>query len=186
MEKQLLRIQVAFFLQQLLERPDKFGYRIADNTKIFSDVVPIVIPAPPGPPIEMPLCILNSLDGKYTLALSKTRADFSFNIPIDLPDCAKFLEEFPNSFKDIHEAILKDNALSRIGIVLSVFIENNKSQTLVINRFIKDKKIANAKEVSVRYNRPEIFNKIDLNVIHDWQAGVELLTPQGQKNRIAH
>ena len=82
----LLSLQVALFVDGVIERPDLLMPQInVEFNNMFNDM-PNVIKLPPEAPAEIPIVQMFSVDQKYRLNISRNRIDFFYTAQVPLVD----------------------------------------------------------------------------------------------------
>ena len=79
MKTKIINLQFAFFLRDIVDRPDiEFGDLNSRLLNIF-DAMPQMIPTPRELPPEVPVIILKSSNGAYSCNISRSRIDFNLS-----------------------------------------------------------------------------------------------------------
>ncbi|WP_305369474.1 hypothetical protein [Photobacterium leiognathi] len=76
MKTKIINLQFAYFLKDIVERPDiEFNTLNADMLNVF-DAMPQILPIPRELPSDVPVMVLNSSSGEYSCNISRSRIDF--------------------------------------------------------------------------------------------------------------
>lgn len=157
----LFQLQLALFFRDIETRPDRFISEISDD--IFNQM-PIILPIPPDAPIEIPIVMLNSCDGRYSCNIAKSRIDFILNNTNSNKDILSDLNEFIRNIRSYSTIIFNNKKIIRFGLIANYFVENDNAVDSIESKYMK-KSIGNLEELNIRYNKrftyeSNIFNNI--------------------------
>jgi len=145
----LLQLQLALFFRDIETRPDRFISEISDD--IFNQM-PIILPVPEDAPIEIPIVMLNSSDGRYSCNIAKSRIDFILNNINSNNDILIDLNEFIRNIRSYSTLIFNNKKIIRFGLIGQYFVENANAVNSIEDKYIK-KAIGNLEELNIRYNK---------------------------------
>lgn len=163
----LLQLQLALFFRDIETRPDKFISEISDD--IFNQM-PIILPLPQDAPIEIPVVMLNSSDGRYNCNIAKSRIDFILNNINSNNDILIDLNEFIRNMRSYSTVVFNDKKIIRFGFIGQYFVENDSAVNSIKDKYIK-KAIGNLEELNIRYNKRFNYEDMLLNNIVDIGKG---------------
>lgn len=161
---EVIRIQLALFLRDLISRPDKFAENINQRLNNVFDAMPEILDIPMDAPPEIPIARFKSSKVPYLLNVSRMRCDLMIS-PQEENRFLKIIESrYHNDFLACIEEALESNAIARIGIVYSAF-EEVKNPCAVISKNYFGNQIGDVDELSFRTNKIHMIDDIQVNSI---------------------
>jgi hypothetical protein len=117
MKTRIISLQFAYFLRDVVERPDlEFGMLNSDMLNAF-DAMPQMIPVPRELPTEVPVMVLSSSKKDYVCNISRSRIDFIINRIDDAKSNSDLLKDFNAKVAGLTKSILSKQEVSRFGIL---------------------------------------------------------------------
>jgi len=169
MKTRILSLQFAFFLRDIVARPDiEFGNLNSEMLNIF-DAMPQMIPIPPELPPEVPVIILSSEKKEYACNISRSRIDFILQRISDHKSNGDILKDFNAKVAGITKAILAKQEVVRFGMVARYFHQDNSSLQTLRKKFFTSA-VDGAEELSLRFNRVSESYGYKINDIHEINA----------------
>lgn len=152
MRTKILTLQFAFFLKDIIERPDiEFGDLNSSLLNIF-DAMPQMIPIPRELPADVPLFILRSESNVYTCNISRSRIDFVLSRVNEDKSNTDLLKDFNAKVSGLIKYILNKQDAVRFGMVAKYFHKDNTATRTIRNKYFTNI-VEGAEELSLRYNK---------------------------------
>ncbi|MEY8201032.1 MAG: hypothetical protein RPS47_17470 [Colwellia sp.] len=152
MKTKIITLQFAFFLRDIVSRPDiEFGDLNQAMLNIF-DGMPQIIPIPKELPPEIPVMVLRSNNNEYTCNISRSRIDFILNRIDDDKSNSALLQDFNAKISGITKAILDKQEVTRFGMVARYFHQDNMATRTIRNKFFTST-VDGTHELSLRFNK---------------------------------
>jgi hypothetical protein len=152
MKTRIFSLQFAYFLRDVVERPDlEFGMLNSDMLNAF-DAMPQMIPVPRELPTEVPVMVLSSSKKDYVCNISRSRIDFIINRIDDTKSNLDLLKDFNAKVSGLTKSILSKQEVSRFGMVARYFHQDKTAVRTLQNKFFS-KSVDGAEELSLRYNK---------------------------------
>lgn len=152
MKTKILNLQFAFFLRDIVERPDiEFGDLNSRLINIF-DAMPQMIPTPRELPPEVPVIILKSSNGSYGCNISRSRIDFTLSRTNDDKSNTDLLKDFNAKVSGLIKYILEKQEIVRFGMVVRYFHKDNMAIRTLRNKYFTNA-IDGSEELSLRFNK---------------------------------
>lgn len=170
MKLKLLQVQLALFFEELEQRPDLLTYNIAQIPNSVFNQMPTILPIPPEAPSEVPLVLLNSVDGKYSCNIARSRIDFILNNATSVTDISVDLLNFINQIHLYVSAIFNNKRIIRFGLVNQYFYEEANAVKLIEEKYFNNS-LGDLEELNIRYNRRFSQEKYDFNNVVDIMKG---------------
>lgn len=152
-----IQLQIAFFLSQLINRPDEVFYNNLVNEYNQPVILPMQKPLPGLIFADAPIVQAKSKNGMYDLSIYNMRLDLTIkNFSLKLDD-------------DIikrHYDLIKSYLVNRVGFVAH-FIETKENSSQIFKKYLKLDE--GASEVSIRYNKKSVQNGININDVMNIQ-----------------
>lgn len=167
----LLSLQMALFTKDLMGRPDLIFAEINKKTGNLFDAMPNIVNLPIDAPPEIPIVQARSLDGKYTMNLSRNRADFIVS--------NKYEEDgTPNEvFRDVrimlekyYKYMLETNEIIRVGLVVTLFHPDMTNVKDIYLKYLKDEYREGCAEVTIHTNNQKLNKGIIFNNLRQISA----------------
>jgi hypothetical protein len=152
MKTKILNLQFAFFLRDIVDRPDiDFGDL---NTKLLNifDAMPQMIPTPRELPPEVPVIILRSSNGTYGCNISRSRIDFTLSRIDEEKSNADLLKDFNAKVSGLIKYILEKQEIIRFGMVARYFHKENMAIRTLRNKYFTNA-VDGSEELSLRFNK---------------------------------
>lgn len=163
----LLSLQVALFVDGIIERPDLLIPQInAEFNNMFNDM-PNVIKLPPEAPAEIPIVQMFSIDQKYRLNISRNRIDLFYTAQVPLVDTTPvYLQTLSPLISQFYNYFIEDRKISinRVGFITTIFYPEEKNVSRIVKRYFAEKCFEKNCELSFRTNAQ---NKIKSYVINN-------------------
>lgn len=152
MKTKILNLQFAFFLSDIVERPDiDFSDLNAKMLNVF-DAMPQMIPTPRELPPEVPVIILKSSNGKYGCNISRSRVDFTLARIDEEKSNKDMLNDFNAKVSGLIKYILEKQEIVRFGMVARYFHKDNMAVRTLRKKYFTNA-VDGAEELSLRYNK---------------------------------
>lgn len=150
----ILSIQFALFTKNLISRPDLVLSGINEKLGNILDAMPTILNLPPDIPADIPLAQGSSLNGVFALNVARTRIDFivkpEFKENIAPADVFK---KYRPLFEKYYKTVLVMTEVQRVGLVLSLFEQNENNVKAIYDRHLQEKYSMKCIEASVRTNK---------------------------------
>lgn len=163
----LLSLQVALFVDGVIDRPDRLMPQINNEfNNLFNDM-PNIIKLPMEAPAEIPIVQMSSLDQKYRLNISRNRLDFFYTAPVLVVDSTPlYLKVLSPLIAQFYQYIIGDQKLpiSRVGFITTMFFPEENNIARIAKRYFSDKSFEKNCELSFRTN---VQNKIKAHTINN-------------------
>lgn len=180
MKTKIINLQFAYFLKDIVERPDiEFNNLNSEMLNIF-DAMPQMIAVPRELPPEVPLVVLRSTNGEYTCNISRSRIDFIQTRLNDLKSNNELLADFNSKVKGLTQSILSKQEVQRFGLVARYFHQDNSAVHTLRNRFFS-KVVDGSEELSLRFNKPSDSHGYRINDIVEISAAELVLDDKVSK-----
>ncbi|MGF1903441.1 hypothetical protein [Aliivibrio sifiae] len=180
MKTKIISLQFAYFLKDIVERPDlEFNCLNSEMLNIF-DAMPQMIPVPRELPTDVPLMVLRSSNEQYTCNISRSRIDFIFNRLDDSKSNNEVLSDFNLKVKGLTQSILSKQEVNRFGLVARYFHQDNSAVHTLRNRFFS-KIVDGAEELSLRFNKPSDSHGYRINDIVEINAAELIIDNKATK-----
>ena len=167
----LINLQVALFTTDLISRPDLLFNTINDKLGSIFDSMPMILNLPLDVPSEIPLVQAKSSDDIFAMNVSRKRVDLFVNFKYE--NTYKYVD-FEKKYSGIIEKywrnVAKSYRLSRIGIVETLFMENNDNIKAIYSKYLKGEMLPGTIEVTFRTNNQSLIRNIACNNIFEIQA----------------
>lgn len=152
MKTRIISLQFAYFLRDIVDRPDReFGNLNTEMLNIF-DAMPQMIPVPRELPPEVPVMILSSEKKDYTCNISRSRIDFILSRVDANKTNSDLIKDFNAKVSGLTKAIIQKQEIVRFGMVARYFHQDNTAVRTLRNKFFSSAVDA-ADELSLRYNK---------------------------------
>lgn len=152
MKTKILNLQFAFFLRDIVDRPDiDFGDLNSRLINIF-DAMPQMIPTPRELPPEVPVIILKSSNGSYGCNISRSRIDFTLSRIDEEKSNTDLLKDFNAKVSGLIKYILEKQEIIRFGMVARYFHKDNTAIRTLRNKYFTNA-VDGSEELSLRFNK---------------------------------
>lgn len=163
----LLSLQVALFVDGVIDRPDLLMPQInTEFNNMFNDM-PNVIKLPPEAPAEIPIVQMFSIDQKYRLNISRNRVDLFYTAQAPLVDSTPlYLQTLSPLIAQFYNYIVENRKIpiNRVGFITTIFYPEEKNISRIVKRYFADKSFEKSCELSFRVNTQ---SKIKSHVINN-------------------
>ncbi|TVP12190.1 hypothetical protein [Shewanella sp. KCT] len=169
MKTRIISLQFAYFLRDIVSRPDlEFSTLNSEMLNIF-DAMPQMIPVPRELPVELPVMILSSERKEYTCNISRSRIDFILQRTNDEKSNIDLLKDFNSKVAGLTKAITSKQEVIRFGMVARYFHQDNTAVRTLRNKFFSGA-ADGAEELSLRFNKISESFGYKINDIHEINA----------------
>lgn len=169
----LLSLQVALFVDGVIERPDLLMPKInVEFNNMFNDM-PNVIKLPPEAPAEIPIVQMFSVDQKYRLNISRNRIDFFYTAQVPLVDTTPaYLQTLSPLISQFYNYIIEDRKIpiNRVGFITTIFYPEEKHISRIVKRYFSEKSFEKSCELSFRVNTQSKIKSYVINNILNIEA----------------
>lgn len=172
MKTKLITLQFAFFLRDIVKRPDKEFDDLNDFMVNIFDAMPQMIPINEGLPSDIPSIILKSENNSYECRISRTRIDFYVQRISGDKSNTEILKDFNLKVSKLTEYILKKQEVIRFGMVAKYFYKDENPIDTMKEKFFTHI-IDGSSELALRFNKPTSFLDFEINDVLEITA-----TPQ--------
>ncbi|MGS0680637.1 hypothetical protein ACVBIL_05705 [Shewanella sp. 125m-7] len=164
MKTRTISLQFAFFLSDIVSRPDlEFNDLNSKMLNIF-DGMPQIIPIPQELPTEVPVMVLRSENKEYACNIARSRIDFIVQRTSDIKSNSDLLTDFKSKILGLTKVIQEKQKISRFGLVARYFIQDNTANRTIRNRFFTPA-VDGSQELSLRQNKPSEMYGFNMNDI---------------------
>ena len=169
MKTRIISLQFAYFLRDIVSRPDlEFSTLNSEMLNIF-DAMPQMIPVPRELPPEVPVMVLSSERKEYTCNISRSRIDFILQRISDEKSNLDLLKDFNSKVAGMTKAITSKQEVNRFGMVARYFHQDNTAVRTLRNKFFSNA-VDGAEELSLRFNKVSESFGYRINDIHEINA----------------
>lgn len=169
MKTKILSLQFAFFLKDIVDRPDmEFGDLNSTLINIF-DAMPQIIPIPRELPPEVPVIIHRSSNNIYGCSISRSRIDFTLSRVDDEKANSDLLSDFNAKVYGLIRYILGKKDIVRFGMVVRYFHKDNVAIRTIRNKYFTST-VDGSEELSLRFNKQSDFFGLTINDIVEVSA----------------
>lgn len=161
--------QIALFFETAISRPDTFYNTINSDIGEIIDSMPQTLPLPPEAPAEIPRVIGNSSFGQYNLNVSINRVDLIRNYSPG-EDVIHATNDFKRICNNLIISAMQLQKIIRVGVVGNFYISNPCPQKIIGKLYLNEKN-QNSDEISLRINKKDKFNNIDINNVVNINQG---------------
>jgi len=169
MKTRILNLQFAFFLRDIIERPDiEFKELNSEMLNVF-DAMPKMIPTPRELPSDVPVMMLKSSDDSYICNISRSRVDFILVRNNDEKSNADLLKDFNSKVNGLMKYLLGKQPVVRFGMVARYFQKDNMAARTMQKKYFTSA-VDGAEELSIRYNKRSESFGYTINEIHEISA----------------
>lgn len=169
MKTRIISLQFAYFLRDIVSRPDlEFSTLNSEMLNIF-DAMPQMIPVPRELPPEVPVMVLSSERKEYTCNISRSRIDFILQRINDEKSNLDLLKDFNSKVAGMTRAITSKQEVNRFGMVARYFHQDNTAARTLRNKFFSNA-VDGAEELSLRFNKVSESFGYRINDIHEINA----------------
>lgn len=169
----LLSLQVALFVDGVIDRPDRLMPQInSEFNNLFNDM-PNVIKLPMEAPAEIPIVQMSSLDQKYRLNISRNRLDFFYTAPVPVVDSTPlYLQVLSPLIAQFYQYIIGNQKLpiSRVGFITTMFFPEENNVARIAKRYFSDRSFEKNCELSFRTNVQSKIKAYTINNILNIEA----------------
>lgn len=169
----LLSLQVALFVDGVIDRPDRLMPQInSEFNNLFNDM-PNVIKLPMEAPAEIPIVQMSSLDQKYRLNISRNRLDFFYTAPVPVVDSTPlYLQVLSPLIARFYQYIIGNQKLpiSRVGFITTMFFPEENNVARIAKRYFSDRSFEKNCELSFRTNVQSKIKAYTINNILNIEA----------------
>lgn len=169
MKTKILNLQFAFFLRDIVERPDIDFGDLNDRMLNAFDAMPQMIPTPRELPPEIPVMVLKSTNGGYSCNVSRSRIDFILSRVDDDKSNTDMLKDFNVKVSGLIKYILEKQEIVRFGMVARYFHKDNAAIRTLRNKYFT-KAVEGSEELSLRYNKQSDSHGYKINDILEISA----------------
>jgi len=169
MKTKIINLQFAFFLRDIVDRPDiEFGDLNSRLLNIF-DAMPQMIPTPRELPPEVPVIILKSSNGAYSCNISRSRIDFNLSRINEEKSNADLVKDFNVKISALIKYILEKQEIIRFGMVARYFHKDNMAIRTLRGKYFTSL-VDGAEELSLRYNKQSDYCGYKINDVIEISA----------------
>lgn len=169
----LLSLQVALFVDGVIDRPDRLMPQInSEFNNLFNDM-PNIIKLPMEAPAEIPIVQMSSLDQKYRLNISRNRLDFFYTAPVPVVDSTPlYLQVLSPLIAQFYQYIIGNQKLpiSRVGFITTMFFPEENNVARIAKRYFSDRSFEKNCELSFRTNVQSKIKAYTINNILNIEA----------------
>ncbi|EJT0554693.1 hypothetical protein [Vibrio vulnificus] len=170
MKTKIISLQFAYFLRDIIERPDlEFESINKDLLNAFDDI-PQTFPVPRELPPEVPVKTLRSTNGQYTCVISRSRIDFHVTRIDDFSTNTELLKDFNIKVAALTKSITEKQEVNRFGIVARYFHEDRAPINTLQKKYFSQH-VAGSNELSLRFNKQGHYSGYHINDIVEISAG---------------
>lgn len=164
MKTKLVGLQFAFFLKDVVARPDvEFSSLNSEMLNIF-DAIPQIIPVPRELPPEVPVVILTSEKGEYVCNISRSRLDFHLQRVDGNKSNSEILKDFNAKVSGLVKYVVAKQDVVRFGMVAKYFYQDSSPVRVLQKKFFTSW-VEGVEELALRYNRKSSAFGMEINDI---------------------
>lgn len=180
MKRKILNFHFAFFLRDIVDRPDAlFGDLNSSLLNIF-DAMPQIIPVPREVSPEIPVVVLRSENNEYVCNIARSRIDFILQRIDDNKSNQSLLNDFRIKVSGLIKYILEKKEITRFGKVARFFYQDNTAIRTIKNKYFNNT-VDGVEELSLRFNKKTPQYGYNINDILEITAADILTFPTIQK-----
>lgn len=158
----VLKIQIALFLKDFINRPDLLAEHINDRMGNLFDAMPMCLDLPLDAPAEIPVVTRKSTRLPHVLNVSRNRCDLILTPNIENSSLSVIEARYSDEIDTFIKATLVNNSLLRIGVVYTVFEEKVKPCDVISQKYFGGS-IKGESELSFRVNKVTSIKGIEVN-----------------------
>lgn len=158
----VLKIQIALFLKDFINRPDLLAEHINDRMGNLFDAMPMCLDLPLDAPAEIPVVTRKSTRLPHVLNVSRNRCDLILTPNIENSSLSVIEARYSDEIDTFIKATLVNNSLLRIGVVYTVFEEKVKPCDVISQKYFGGS-IKGESELSFRVNKVTNIKGIEVN-----------------------
>lgn len=167
----LLSVQMAFFAEDFISRPDLLFNDINKKIGGIVDGIPTILNLPPEAPAEVPIVQASSSDGLLSINVSRTRIDLIIRFPYEGGTIPIDSINAQNSvIQSFYTSVLSSIAINRMGYVLTLFEPTANGSKAIFDKYFSDKYASEYIEASMRVNSRSIKKSVTYNNIFSVDA----------------
>ena len=169
----LLNFQLAIFVEETIERPDKTYNSINEACNELYDSIPQILNIPADAPAEIPRVQGRNSDNTKTINVSVNRIDahwnFNFESQTSLLDSIKNVSQ---EVENVIKAVTESHRVVREGLVYTGFEENTESVKAINERYLSSKYKPSITELAIRQNEVIQNKGFSINNIRTIESSV--------------
>lgn len=162
----LLKLQLALFSKDLIQRPDLLLNNLNSKMNGIFDDIPNIINLPIDAPAEIPVAQTKSKNGVYSLSISRNRVDFSvspvFEIEENPLDILKSIKPLIEKYS---KEVLSNTIVGRVGLVITLFENISDNSKAIFEKYLKETYSNGYVEAALRINKQTLNKGIVYNNI---------------------
>ena len=158
----VIKIQIALFLKDLINRPDLLAEHINDKMGGLFDAMPMCLDLPIDAPPEIPVVSRKSTRLPHILNISRNRCDLILTPNVENSSLSVIEARYSDEIDTFIKATLVNNSLVRIGVVYTVFEETAKPCDAISQKYFGGL-IKGENELSFRVNKVTNIKGIEVN-----------------------
>ena len=160
----VVQIQVALFLSDIISRPDLLAEEINQKLGNRFDAMPHCVALPIDAPAEIPVVTRRSTTLPHQLNVSHKRCDLLISPLMENASLSIIETRYGEEIMDYVKAVMQNNKVDRIGVVLTVFDETQNPCEHISEKYFGGQN-KDASELSFRVNQVTSIKGFDLNCI---------------------
>lgn len=164
----LLSLQFSLFFNDIIVRPDKSFSDFSEKFPEF-DSMPTILPIPEQAPVEIPVILHNSLDGRYSCQISRSRINILIQSTADDANGIA-ISKFLNIYNRFNQYVLSKERINRFGLVGNYFYVSDNPIHILMNKYFKDT-ISGTDEINLRFNKKRNSFNLELNDVVSFSVG---------------
>lgn len=164
----LLSLQFSLFFSDIIVRPDKNFSDFSGRFPEF-DSMPTILPIPEQAPVEIPVILHNSLDGRFSCQISRSRINILIQSTSDDAD-GVVIRKFLNIYNKFNHYVLSRGKINRFGLVGNYFYVSDSPVNILIDKYFKNS-ILGADEINLRFNKKRKSCDLELNDVVSFSLG---------------
>lgn len=169
MKTKIISLQFAYFLRDIVERPDlEFSSLNSKMLNVF-DAMPQILPIPRELPTDVPVMVLKSSSGEYSCNISRSRIDFFYNRIDESKSNTAILSDFNAKVSGLTSVITSKQEVTRFGMVARYFHHDNTAIHTIRKKFFTSS-VDGAEELGLRMNKPAESHGFKINDIIEVNA----------------
>ena len=169
MDSRIITLQFAFFLKDIVGRPDLEFADLNSNMLNTFNGMPQILPIPKELPTDVPVMILRSDDNEYICNISRSRIDFICKRINDSKSNIDLLQDFNLKVAGITKYLLNKQEVIRFGMIARYFFKDNEAVSILQRKYFKNT-VDDAIELSLRYNKKSSEYGYEINDVLEISA----------------
>ncbi len=158
----VVKIQVALFLKEFLNRPDLLAERINQGLGNLFDAMPTCLDLPLDAPAEIPVVTRKSTKLPHTLNIARKRCDLILTPSIENENLSVIESRYSDEISEFIKATSQSAEIVRVGVVYTVFQKNAEPCNYISEKYFGGT-LKGENELSFRVNKVTNIKGLSIN-----------------------